>query len=247
MARTVRDVRLLFNVVAGYDPDDPFSVPVPPQEPALDGLRVGFWEQFYDVPVQAPIRSAVEKAARTLEQIGIPAEPFRPRGMERAPNVWSFFFTTLPARALHAMIAPREADAHWSGTELMRQALEKPEPDTREVLENFAARDAMRASFIRQMANHRVLLWPACGVTAFRHRERRWKTDGKDIGLFEAMMPLTLANLLGLPALVLPFDMADGLPVGVQLVGRPYEEELLLEVGARLEEARGPFPAPPGV
>jgi Asp-tRNA(Asn)/Glu-tRNA(Gln) amidotransferase A subunit family amidase len=37
----------------------------------------------------------------------------------------------------------------------------------------------------------------------------------------------------------------EGLPVGVQLVGRPYEEEILLEVGMRLEEARGPFPAPP--
>jgi Asp-tRNA(Asn)/Glu-tRNA(Gln) amidotransferase A subunit family amidase len=146
------------------------------------------------------------------------------------------------------MVAGREEDAHWSGTELMRQALEKPEPDTREVLENFAARDAMRASFIRQMREHRVLLWPACGVVAFRHRERRWQTSGKEIGLFEAMMPLTAANLLGLPALVLPFEVTeDGLPVGVQLVGRPYEEELLLEVGERLERARGPFPAPPGV
>jgi Asp-tRNA(Asn)/Glu-tRNA(Gln) amidotransferase A subunit family amidase len=168
--------------------------------------------------------------------------------MERAPNVWSFFFTALPARELHAMIAGREQDVHWSGTELIRQALEQPEPDTRKVLENFAARDAMRASFIRQMAEHRVLLWPACGVTAFRHRERRWTAGGKEIGLFEAMMPLTPANLLGLPALVLPFHLTrDGLPVGVQLVGRPFEEELLLEVGARLEEARGPFPAPPGV
>jgi Asp-tRNA(Asn)/Glu-tRNA(Gln) amidotransferase A subunit family amidase len=47
---------------------------------------------------------------------------------------------------------------------------------------------------------------------------------------------------------VIPFGMTeDGLPVGVQLVGRPYEEEVLLGVAVRLEEARGPFPSPPGV
>jgi len=248
MARTARDVEALFDVVAWYDPDDPFSSPVPLREPALDGLRAGVWEQFYDTPVQEPLRAAVRKAAAKLEEIGIPTEPFHPLGMERAPKLWQFFFSILPAREIRAMIAGREQDAHWSGTELMYQALELPEPTVHETLENLAARDAMRASFVRQMSRHRVLLWPACGVTAFRHRERVWEAGGRRIGLFEAMVPLYPANLLGLPGLVIPFDVTpDGLPVGVQLIGRPYEEELLLAVGKRLEEARGPFPAPPGV
>ena len=60
------------------------------------------------------------------------------------------------------------------------------------------------------------------------------------------MMTVTPVNLLGLPAIVIPFGTTeDGVPVGVQLIGRPYDEELLLEVAVRLEEARGPFPAPP--
>jgi Asp-tRNA(Asn)/Glu-tRNA(Gln) amidotransferase A subunit family amidase len=47
---------------------------------------------------------------------------------------------------------------------------------------------------------------------------------------------------------VIPFGMSeDGLPVGIQLAGRPYEEELILEIAIRLEEARGPFPAPPHI
>jgi Asp-tRNA(Asn)/Glu-tRNA(Gln) amidotransferase A subunit family amidase len=92
-----------------------------------------------------------------------------------------------------------------------------------------------------------ILLTPACGIAAFRHRERRWPLPGKGIGLFEAMMPATAFNLLGLPALSLPFGLTEsGLPVGVQLVTRPWEEELLLDVAVRLEEARGPFPGPPG-
>jgi len=61
------------------------------------------------------------------------------------------------------------------------------------------------------------------------------------------MMPVTPWNLLGMPAVTIPFGMSsDGLPIGVQLIGRPYEEELILEVAVRLEEARGAFGGPGG-
>jgi Asp-tRNA(Asn)/Glu-tRNA(Gln) amidotransferase A subunit family amidase len=61
--------------------------------------------------------------------------------------------------------------------------------------------------------------------------------------LFQAMMPAVLANVLGLPAVTVPMAIsAAGLPIGVQLVGRPYEDEALLEIAARLEQARGDFP-----
>ena len=60
-------------------------------------------------------------------------------------------------------------------------------------------------------------------------------------------MAATAFNLLGLPALAVPFAIGEeGLPVDVQLVGRPWDEELLLEVGVRLEDARGPFTHPSG-
>jgi Asp-tRNA(Asn)/Glu-tRNA(Gln) amidotransferase A subunit family amidase len=194
------------------------------------------------------VRDAVGGAALKLADIGVAVEPFQPRGIERAPNLWWFFFGQLNAPLIRSMIEGREPEAHWSGTEFMNRALEQPPPSAIEILENLAARDAMRAALLRQMRDFPVLLAPACGVTAFRHRERRWATPEKEIGLFEAMMPLTFANLLGLPALVLPFELSTGgLPVGVQLIGRPYDEELLLELGVRLEEARGPFPAPPSV
>jgi amidase len=89
---------------------------------------------------------------------------------------------------------------------------------------------------------------PACGVAAFPHGQRRWSAGTGEIGLLDAMAPLTFSNLLGLPAIIIPMDRTvDGLPVGIQLVAAPYGEELLLELAVRMEEARGPFPAPPGV
>ena len=125
----------------------------------------------------------------------------------------------------------------------MKRALEKPEPTSRKVLEMLADRDAMRCHFLRQMEQFPVLLLPVCGIPAFRQGERRWPTDTKEIGLFQTMMPSTSFNLFGLPGISIPFGMSsEGLPIGVQLVGRPYQEELLLELAVRLEQARGPLP-----
>jgi Asp-tRNA(Asn)/Glu-tRNA(Gln) amidotransferase A subunit family amidase len=242
MARTVNDVRLLFAALAGYDSQDPFSAPVPLRAAPIGGLRIGLMEQFSDVPVQPEMRGTVHKAARALEQIGYKVEPFRPRGIERAPNLWWFFFGQLPAPLTKQLIQGREQDAHWTSTEFLTAALEQPAPTVEDVLSNLA----IRGGLLREMENVPLVLMPACGVSAFKHRERRWSTGAKTIGLFEAMMPVTPWNLLGMPAIVVPFGQSEqGLPIGVQLVGRPWEEELILEVAARLEEARGPFPGPP--
>jgi amidase len=246
MARTAEDVRLLFAVLAGYDSQDPFSVPVPLRPSGISALRVGLLEQFYEVPVAAEIRETLHTAAKALAQFPIPVEPFELRGLERAPNLWWFFFGQLPAPLTRQMIAGREQDAHWTGTEFLNSALDEPPPTAEQVLLNLAARDRMRAALLRQMEEYPVLLMPPCGVTAFPHRSRRWQVAGHSIGLFQAMMPATPINLLGLPAMVIPFGMsAEGLPIGVQLVGRPYDEEVLLELAVRLEKARGVFPHPP--
>ncbi|MBS1833623.1 MAG: amidase, partial [Acidobacteria bacterium] len=120
------------------------------------------------------------------------------------------------------------------------------EPSALRVVEMLGERDRVRRKLLEQMRTVPILLTPVCGVTAFPHRTRRWQTVGKEIGLFGAMMPATLVNIMGFPALTVPMAISpDGLPVGVQLVGRPYQEELLLTLGEQLEQARGPLPAPP--
>ncbi|MDP8980674.1 MAG: amidase [Acidobacteriota bacterium] len=247
MARSARDVRILFEALAGYDSQDPFSAPVPVRQPELAGLRIGVMEQFYNVPVEPGVQEAVRKAAAVLRQLGFPVETWQPKGLERAPNLWWFFFGILPARFTQKLIEGREDEAHWSGTEFLHQALVEPEPSGVKVVENLAIRDKMRGSLLRQMEEHPVILLPACGVAAFEHRQRRYATGVKEITQFEAMMPVHPGNLLGLPGVVIPFHIDErGLPVGIQLMGRAYDEELLLELAVRMEEERGPFPSPPG-
>ncbi len=239
MARSVADVRLLFEVLAGYDDRDPRSAPVELKARKIEGSRVGLFETFYGVPVQPAVERAVSDAAALLKSVGFAVDEFRPQGMERAPNLWSFFFAELPAKAAKDRIAGREAEAHWTYTENLEKLAERPQASGWKVMESLVARDAMRRSLVEQMKETPFLLMPVSSIVAYPHRDRK-------ANLFKSMMPATIFNLLGFPALSVPMALdEEGMPVGVQLVGRPWEEEALLELGIALENARGMFPAPP--
>ena len=245
LARTAEDVRLLFSVLAGYDPEDPFSAPVPLRAPEPVRGRIGVWEQFGDVPVAPEIRSAVRRAASLLEEPRFTVEEFRPRGIERAPNLWAFLFSQWPALALRKLVEGRLDEAHWTLAESLQAAAVEEPPTAERVLRELAARDRMRASLIGQMDGFAAVLMPVCGIAAFHHRERRWEIEGRGIGLFQAMMPAVVANVLGLPSVTIPFGKtADHVPIGIQLLGRPYEDERLLDLAVMLEQARGPWAGP---
>ncbi len=248
MARSAQDVRLLFAALAGHDPEDPFSAPVPLRPVESNGAQVGVWPQFYRIPVSADTEVAVRSAADCCRQMGMGGDAFSPRGLERAQEIWWIFFERLSAPLTQGLIAGREQDAHWSGTELMHRALADPPVSTLELLSALAVRDRMRTSLLLQMdqAGLAAILMPVAGTAAFRHRQRSYTVAGGTIELLEAMAPVTPWNLLGMPSLVIPFGMTgDGLPIGVQIVGRPWDEETILDIGIRLEQARGPFPTPP--
>jgi amidase len=245
MARSVADLRILFEALAGFDDRDPFSAPVALRTPATS-IRIGVMEQYYTIPVQPAIRKAVRAAAAALARDGFTVDAFQPEGIERAPNLWNFFFGELPARAMKERISGRESEAHWTYTEGLDRQLDRPPASAWQVAESLAARDAMRRRLVEQMRKFPILLMPVSSIAASPHRQRRFSTETKEIGLFQAMMTVTTFNLLGLPALTVPFAVnEEGLPVGVQLVARPWDEELLLEIGVRLEQSRGPLPTPP--
>lgn len=232
MARTVRDVRILFEILAGYDPRDPFSAPVPLRDDPPNRLRIG----LLDEPAHPAITEAVQKAAKTLTGLGHAVEPFIPANRERAIETWNFFFNALTDEPKRRIIDSAPEKAHWTGLELLREPPAKPTGF--EVVIELAIRDKLRIEMLLQMADFPVLIGPPCAIPAWRRHERPRP-------FIETMAAATPWNLYGFPALVLPFGFtADGLPVGIQLVGRPFEDETLLTVGCHLEQARGPFPSP---
>ena len=101
-------------------------------------------------------------------------------------------------------------------------------------------RDDLRGRFLRQMERYPILLCPACAIPAFRHGEREWTVGERRVDYLQAMSYSQWFNLLGNPAVVVPVGRSpEGLPIGVQVVGRPFEEEIVLAVARKIEEACG--------
>lgn len=227
VARTARDVRILFETLEGWDVRDPFSAPVPVRAPE-EAARVALW-----LPggVQEECAAAAEATARRLWEAGFGKADIDGRLLGNAHELWRVLFVDLITQSLRQMIAGREAECAWTGTALMKEARE--EVTTERLLTVLGQRDAMRARLLEGLGRDVVIVAPAFGVTAYPHRQ-------PPMPVLEAARPLTPANLLGLPAAVVPAGIdRNGMPVGVQLMGAPYEDERVLEVAERFEEIRG--------
>jgi len=245
MARTVADVRVLFEVLAGDDPGDPFSAPVPLTGQPRMPRRVALLEQYGETPVQPAVRDAVHKAAKLLGEMGIEVVPFDFELLRGAHELWRYFFIDVLNVLLRTLTDGHEERCHWTGLELIDTVKHNAPPTMLELCVKLGERDALRAKLLTRMRETPVLLMPGFGVTAFPHRQRVFPTPEGDITLLDAIRLVSPWNLLGMPALSVPvtFD-SDGLPAGVQFVGLPWSEETLLELGVRFEEARGAFPSP---
>ncbi|MDR3718260.1 MAG: amidase [Bryobacteraceae bacterium] len=245
MARTAADVRVLFQVLAGDDPGDPFSVPLPLTGAARLPHRVAVLEQYGDVPVQPAVRDAVRKAAKLLGEMGVEVVPFDFELIRGSHEIWRYFFVDVLNVLLRALIDGREDRCHWTGLELIDTVKDQAPPSMLDLVVKLGERDALRAKLLTGMRDTPVLLMPGFGVTAFPHRQRVFSTPQGDITLMDAIRTVSPWNLFGMPSMSVPvsFD-ADGLPAGVQFVGLPWSEETLLELSVRFEDARGPFASP---
>jgi Asp-tRNA(Asn)/Glu-tRNA(Gln) amidotransferase A subunit family amidase len=87
-----------------------------------------------------------------------------------------------------------------------------------------------------------VLLCPVASIPAFRHGEREWQIEGRTVKYLDAWSYCEWFNLLGMPGVTVPMAHSqDGLPIGVQLVAAPWQEEVVLSIAEALEEVRGPW------
>jgi Asp-tRNA(Asn)/Glu-tRNA(Gln) amidotransferase A subunit family amidase len=114
-----------------------------------------------------------------------------------------------------------------------------------ELLNAWAECDVIRGKLLKDMQQFPVLLTPVCALPAFRHEDRAWKIEGQTIEYLDAMRYTQWFNLLAAPAAVVPVGRSpEGLPIGVQVVARPFEDELALAVAAAVERDFGYVPPP---
>jgi Asp-tRNA(Asn)/Glu-tRNA(Gln) amidotransferase A subunit family amidase len=249
MARTVADLKVLFEVMQGPDVGDTCAAPVPMRWPSKDEtrkLRIGYFEDDGRTPVTVETRAAVCLAAEGLRSAGFQVERFRPEGLEQARLIWWKFFVVAGGMVLRPMFKGREADLSPILKQFLELSASEPALTADTLLDAWIQRDLLRAQFFAQMQQYPILLCPVAAIPAFRHGERSWQVEDRTVHYLDAWSYTEFFSLLGNPAAVVPVGRSpEGLPIGVQIVGRPWEEEQVLAIAAALEKQCGAWKVPP--
>jgi Asp-tRNA(Asn)/Glu-tRNA(Gln) amidotransferase A subunit family amidase len=247
MARTVADLRALFAVMAGPDPGDPLSAPVPVRQTSkleLPALRIGILENCELGRATPETLSAVRHAAQHLCDLDYRVEPVSLEGVDRALELWWFFFGPVIADLLRKNTRGRQDELSPMLKGYLDITAAEPPVTLDSFQKNCSERDTLRAVLLRQLGDFPVLLSPVSTAPAFRHGAGTYR-PGDPHNYRDTMRFCQWLNLAGFCGLSLPFERSpEGLPINIQLIGRPYEEELLLAVAESLEKARGPWVHP---
>ena len=260
VGKDVTDCALVLNAIAGYDDRDSTSLQVAAADftagltGRLDNLRLGIPDEYFVAGMEPGVRAAVRQAITELERLGASVEPVS-------------LPTTEHALACYYIIAPSECSANlarydgvkfgysyqdtadmWQAMESTRQYGFGPEVKRRIMLGTYAlsagyydayylkaqqARTLIRQDFARVFERVDALVTPTSPVAAFPLGEKT--ADPVQMYLIDVCtLPI---NIAGLPALSVPCGFADGLPVGMQLIGPHLSEERLLGIAYAYEQA----------
>jgi aspartyl-tRNA(Asn)/glutamyl-tRNA(Gln) amidotransferase subunit A len=245
LTRTVEDNALLMNVLAGYDPKDLYSANRPAEDFARDlgrgarGGMIGLPRDFYFERVEDGVRERVEKAIEAFVSAGAEVQEVG------IPNL---------QETLRAQRYTLAADAYAIHEERLKSSPETFDEEVRERLmegerlkaHRYASAQqrklAAKDDFEEALGAVDVLLAPTLPITATLIDQREVNVGGYEEPVRSALTRLTgPANLIGFPSLSIPCGFtASGLPVGVQLIGRPFDEATLYRFGHAYQEAASP-------
>lgn len=260
LGRSVADLQLGLPVIAGPDGIDHEVRPVPKNLPATEPrqLRIAWWDSFGSLPLCARTRAGLDNALGLLAQHGHRITRAWPSDLE-IDSAWRCFGTLLGAETgLDRPWLQRQL-MHWGSHLLPRRQIlgialaagsAARFSDYNAALDR---RDGFISALEGFLEDHDVLVCPvACcaAYPAFRPHPFRpppaLLVDGQRAPWIEGSVGMTaLFSLTGSPVVSLPVGVIDGLPVGLQVVGRRWQESRLLAAARRIESELGGIPAPP--
>jgi len=261
ITKNVADCALVLNVIAGHDPRDstsaPYSVPDYTKAliPDLKNLRIGIPKEYFVEGIQKEVRAGIEAAIKKLEELGAKID-----WDASLPH-------TKYALAAYYILAPSEASANlarydgvkygfsYQDTSNMWEAMEKTkqfgfgaEVKRRIMLGTYAlsagyydayylkaqkVRTLIRREFDQAFEKYDALVTPTSPTVPFKLGE---KVDDP-IQMYLSDVCTLPINIAGLPAIAVPAGFADGLPIGMQIIGKPFDEKTILRIAFAYEKA----------
>jgi len=260
LTRDVTDCALVLNGIAGYDKRDSTSVPEPVPDytksllPDLKGLKLGIPKEYFVEGMQAEVALAMKSAVSKLEELGAQID-------------WEVSLPSTPyALAVYYILAPSEASANlarydgvkygfsyngetmWDSMEKTRQFGFGAEVKRRIMLGTYAlsagyydayylkaqkVRTLIRQEFDAAFQKYDALVTPTSPTVPFKLGE---KVDDP-VQMYLSDVCTLPINIAGLPGISIPAGFGDGLPIGMQIIGKPFSEETLLRVAYAYEQA----------
>jgi aspartyl-tRNA(Asn)/glutamyl-tRNA(Gln) amidotransferase subunit A len=261
LTKDVTDCAIVLNAIAGYDNRDSTSVPQPVPDYTkclkkdLKGLAIGVPKEYFVTGMQAEVETSMRAAVKKLEELG--AKIDWEVSLPHTPH----------ALAVYYIIAPSEASANlarydgvkygfsYQKTENMWEALEKTrqfgfgdEVKRRIMLGTYAlsagyydayylkaqkVRTLIRREFDQAFEKYDALVTPTSPTVPFKIGE---KVDDP-LQMYLSDVCTLPINIAGLPAISIPAGFADGLPIGMQLIGKPFGEEAILRIAYAYQQA----------
>ncbi len=263
LTRDVTDCALVMNAIAGYDPNDSTSAPytVPDYTraltPDLAGLRIGIPREYFVAGMQPEVEAAIKTAIGQMERLG--ARVDWDVSLPHTRYALAVYYIIAPSEASTNLarydgvkygFSYKEAATMWEAMEKTRQFGFGAEVKRRIMLGTYAlsagyydayylkaqkVRTIIRREFDDAFTHYDVLVTPTSPTVPFKIGE---KTDNP-LQMYLSDVCTLPINIAGVPAISIPAGFADGLPIGMQIIGKPFSEATILRAAYAYEQATG--------
>ncbi|MDY6892141.1 MAG: Asp-tRNA(Asn)/Glu-tRNA(Gln) amidotransferase subunit GatA [Chloroflexota bacterium] len=261
VTKDVTDCALVLNAIAGYDSKDATSVdrPVPDYTealiPDLRGIRIGVPREYFVEGMESGVEQVVRQAIGEMEKLG--AELNWDVSLPHTRYALACYYIIAPSEAMANLarydgvkygFSVKDAENMWDAMEKTRQYGFGPEVKRRIMLGTYALSAGyyeayyLKAQKVRTLISREfadafdrcdVLVTPTSPTVPFKIGERL--DDPVQMYLSDVCtLPI---NIAGIPGISVPAGFVDGLPVGLQILGKPFSEEMLLQVAFAFEQA----------
>jgi aspartyl-tRNA(Asn)/glutamyl-tRNA(Gln) amidotransferase subunit A len=259
LTQDVTDCALLMNAIAGYDKRDSTSVPEPVPDYTralktdLKGLHLGVPKEYYVEGMQSGVASTIQAALKKLEELGAVVEE---TSLPHTPYALAVYYIIAPSEASANLARydgvkygySYDGDTMWDSMEKTRENGFGPEVKRRIMLGTYAlstgyydawyvkaqkVRTLIRREFDAAFEKYDALITPTSPTVPFKIGE---KMDDP-LAMYLSDICTLPVNIAGVPGISLPAGFSDGLPVGMQIIGRPFGEETMLHIAYAYEQA----------